>query len=152
MQAVLVLHNILRWLILLFGLWAVLSSLSGLVGRRAYTPADDKSNLLYMIFMDLQFLAGLALYFLGAWYERLKNFGDTMKDPVARFFTVEHAFMMLLAWILVHVGRVSVKKATTSGAKFRRGLIFFGISLILILIAVPWPFKPEVPRPWFRWF
>ncbi len=152
MQALLVFHNLLRWLILIFGIWTVIGFLSGLIGKRNYTSSDDRSNFLFMLSMDVQFVLGLILYFLGSWFDRLKNMGDTMKDASLRFFTVEHAFVMILAWILVHVGRVSVKKATTPAGKFRRGLVFFGISLVLILIAIPWPFKPEVPRPWFRWF
>jgi hypothetical protein len=60
--------------------------------------------------------------------------------------------MMIIAWILVHAGRVSVKKATTSPAKFKKSLLFFGIALLLILIAIPWPFREAITRPWFRWF
>jgi len=58
---------------------------------------------------------------------------------------------MIIAWILVHVGRVLVKKAFTSKAKYKKSLIFFGIALLLILIATPWPFRDAVARPWFRW-
>jgi hypothetical protein len=75
-----------------------------------------------------------------------------MKDPALRFFTMEREFMMIISWILVHVGRVMVKKANSSPAKFRRSLFFFGISLLLILISMPWPFREAVARPWLRWF
>lgn len=152
MQAFLVLHNLIRWFILLFGVWTVLVFLSGLIGRKKFTPAAGKSNFFFMLSMDIQFLLGLILYFLGQWFDRLKHMAESMKDPAVRFFTVEHAFIMILAWILVHVGRVSVKKATTPAGKYKRGLIFFGVTLVLILIAMPWPFKSQVPRPWFRWF
>lgn len=152
MQTLLVIHNLLRWLILLFGVWTLLSAISGLGGNRAYTPADGRSNFFFMLSMDIQLLVGLGLYFSGVWFDELKHLGDAMKDANLRFFTMEHEVMMIIAWILVHVGRVSVKKAVSSSSKFRRSLIFFGISLLLILIATPWPFREAVARPWFRWF
>ena len=102
--------------------------------------------------MDIQLLIGLILYFTGAWFEALKHIGESMKDPMLRFFTVEHSLMMIIAWILVHAGRISVKKASTPNAKFKKTLIYFGIALLIILIAIPWPFREAVTRPWFRWF
>ena len=152
MQALLVIHNLLRWLILLFGIWTVLNAISGLAGKKEYTSPDGRSNFLFMLSMDIQLLVGLGLYFSGVWFERLKHLGDNMKDASLRFFTIEHEVMMIVAWILVHAGRVMVKKAPASSAKFKRSLIFFGIALLLILIAMPWPFREAVARPWFRWF
>jgi len=51
---------------------------------------------------------------------------------------------------LVHVGRSSVKKASTATAKHKRMLLYFGLALLLVLIAMPWPFREAVSRPWFR--
>ena len=75
-----------------------------------------------------------------------------MKEPYTRFFTMEHMSMMLLAWILVHVGRVAVKKAGTDAAKHKKMLIFFGLAILLILASVPWPFRDAIGKPMFRWF
>lgn len=152
MQTLLVLHNLFRWLILIFGFWTLLSAISGLASSRIYSAADGKANLFFMISMDIQLLLGLALYFMNGWYTGLSNMSESMKEPMVRFFTVEHSFMMIVAWILVHVGRVAVKKAFNSSGKFKKTLIFFGIALLLILIAIPWPFREAVSRPWFRWF
>ena len=152
MQTLLVLHNLFRWLILVFGLWTVLSAIGGLASSRIYSAADGKANLFFMISMDIQLLLGLALYFMNGWYTGLNNMSESMKEPMVRFFTVEHSFMMIVAWILVHVGRVVVKNAFNSSGKFKKTLIFFGIALLLILIAIPWPFREAVSRPWFRWF
>lgn len=152
MQALLVIHNLLRWLIIFFGIWTVLSAISGLAGKREFTPSDGKSNFFFMLGMDIQLLVGLGLYFSGAWFDQLKHLGDAMKDTNLRFYTMEHELMMIIAWILVHVGRVMVKKASLSSAKFKKSLLFFGIVLLLILISTPWPFREAIARPWFRWF
>jgi hypothetical protein len=150
MQILLVLHDLFRWVILIFAFWAIISAISGLTSNRVYSLNDGRSNFFFMLSMDIQLLLGLALYFMNGWYTGFQNMSETMKDPMLRFFTVEHTFMMIIAWILVHVGRVAVKKAMTSPAKFKRTLIFFGIALFLILISIPWPFR-EIARPWFRW-
>lgn len=152
MQILLVLHNLIRWFILICAFWTVIRALSGLSAKREYNAADSRSNFFFMLGMDIQLLIGLILYFTGAWFEALKHIGDSMKDPMLRFFTVEHSLMMIIAWILVHAGRISVKKASTPKAKFKKTLIYFGIALLIILIAIPWPFREAVTRPWFRWF
>ena len=121
-------------------------------GKKEFTSSDGRSNFFFMLCMDIQLLVGLGLYYAGEWFERLKHLGDNMHDANLRFFTMEHEVMMIIAWILVHVGRVMVKKATLSSTKFKKSLIFFGIALLLILIAMPWPFREAVARPWFRWF
>jgi len=153
MQTILVLHNILRWAILLFGVWTVLNALTGVMSKRAFTANDNRSNLFFMIFCDIQLLLGLVLYFSNSWFDKLKTgMGPVMKNPVDRFFTVEHTSMMILAWILVHVGRTSVKRAGTDAAKHKKMLIFFGLALLLILAAIPWPFRAEIARPFLRGF
>lgn len=153
MQILLVLHSLLRWFILLFGIWTVVSALSGLISKRNFTKGDDKANFLFMIMMDLQLLIGLILYFGGVWFDRLKHLGQNMKDPMLRFFTLEHGLLMIIAWILVHAGRIAVKRSLTPRSKFKKELIYFGIALLIILIAIPWPFREAgVGRMWFRWF
>ena len=152
MQVVLVLHNLIRWGVVLFGLWTLINALTGVVGNRRYTGSDNRSNLLFMTFCDIQLLLGLILYFSNSWFDRLKDLGNNMKDPYNRFFTMEHMSMMILAWILVHVGRASVKRAGTDRAKHKRMLVFFGIAILLIIAAVPWPFREAVAKPYFRWF
>ena len=152
MQVILVLHNILRWAVLLTGLWTLFSALSGVKSKRNYTSGDSQSNLFFMISCDIQFLLGLILYFVNSWFDRLKDLGNNMKDAHNRFFTMEHGLLMIIALILVHVGRVSVKKATTPAAKHKRTLLFFGLAILLILAAIPWPFREAIARPLLRWF
>ena len=153
MQTILVIHNIMRSAILLFGLWTLLNAITGIMSKRAFSTNDNRSNLFFMISCDIQLLLGLALYFSNSWFDKLKTgMGPVMKNSYDRFFTVEHTIMMILAWVLVHVGRTSVKRASTDAAKHRKMLLFFGLALLLILAAIPWPFRTEIARPLFRWF
>ena len=152
MQAITILHSLLRWAVLLFGVWTLLNALTGVFTKRNYSASDNRSNLFFMISCDIQLLLGLILYFTNGWFDRLKHLGDNMKDPYSRFFTMEHMSMMLLAWILVHIGRSSVKKAPTDAAKHKRMLIFFGLAIVLILASIPWPGREAIGRPLMRWF
>ena len=63
MNHVLLTHNILRWAVLLFGLWTLLNALTGVLSKRSYTGTDNKVNLFFMISCDIQLLLGLILYF-----------------------------------------------------------------------------------------
>ena len=72
MQIVLVLHNLLRWAVLLFGVWTVMNAITGVINNRAFTNNDNKSNLFFMISCDIQLLLGLSLFFSNAWFDKVK--------------------------------------------------------------------------------
>ena len=151
MQTFQIIHNLFRWLVLVFALWAVVSAISGLGSKREYVVSDKKGGFFFMLSMDIQLLVGLILYFVGPWFDHLKDIGASMKDPYLRFFTMEHALMMIIAWLLVHVGVIAVKKAPTSRMKFKRSLVYYGIALVIILAAIPWPFREAIAKPLFRY-
>ena len=152
MNYTLVIHNILRWAVLLLGVWAVFAALGAVMSKRAYKSSDNKVSLFFMISCDVQLVLGLILYFTGMWFDRVKSdMGAVMKDAAIRYFAVEHALMMIVAWLLVHVGRTMVKRADTDAQKHKRTLIYFGIALAIILAMIPWPIRiPEIARPLFR--
>ena len=156
MNYILPLHNILRWAVLLFAVWTLLSALSGVIGKRNYTAGDNKGSLFFMISCDIQLLIGLILYFNGVWFDSLKDHTkEVMKNEngFSRFFSMEHAVMMIIAWLLVHLGRSMVKRTNIDAQKHKRGLIYFGIAILIILAMVPWPFRDiAIARPWFRQF
>ncbi|MFZ1784656.1 MAG: hypothetical protein WAU23_05595 [Ferruginibacter sp.] len=142
MNYTLIIHNVLRWAVLIFGVWAVVSALGAVLSKRSYSSRDNKTSLFFMISCDIQLLLGLILYFTGMWFENMKtNTGAVMKDAAERFFAVEHALMMIIAWLLVHVGRSMVKRADADAQKHKRTLIYFGIALLIILAMIPWPFR-----------
>jgi bacteriorhodopsin len=152
MQAVLVFHNITRWAVLLFGVWALLNAITGTTGKRPFSANDKRSGLLFMTFCDIQLVLGLILYFNGVWFDNLKKLGEIMKETKTRFFTIEHALMMIVAWLLVHIGYSAVKRADTDAKKHKKMLIFFGLAILLILAAIPWPFRKDIGVMMFRWF
>lgn len=136
------LHSVGRWIVLLLLLIAIFNSL--VAGQRPFIRSDARTGLLLVIFTDLMLLIGLALWFLGSrGYNIVKgsNMGEVMKDPFNRFFGVEHIAGMLIAIILIHVGKAQGKKRISDKAKHKRTLLFYVLALLIILASIPWPFR-----------
>jgi hypothetical protein len=51
---------------------------------------------------------------------------------------------MLIGIILITIGHISLKK----GGKASLTATFYLIALLLILSAIPWPFRVGIGRPW----
>jgi hypothetical protein len=139
-------HSLLRWVVLLLLLATIVKSLNGMITKRSFTNSDNKISLFMMISAHTQLLIGILLYFVSPFVQ----FGN-MKDPEARFFTVEHSSMMILAIVFITLARILSKKATTDNAKFKKLFTFSLIALIIIFAAIPWPFAmmSHITRPWF---
>ena len=133
-------HNTLRWLILLSLVITLVKYVSGWLGNQPWKKTDNILGIVFTSLMDLQLLTGLVLYFFISPVTKLamSDFGAAMKDPGLRFYAVEHFSMMLIAVVLVHIGRAKSKKAKTDSAKFKTATIFFLIALVVILAAIPW--------------
>jgi hypothetical protein len=149
---VLLLHSLTRWIIVLGGLWLIFAAISSL-GR---TSSADVSPVrvpwrVYMGGLHLQFLLGLLLLFisplaLATW----ADMGGAMKVRPMRFFAVEHTTMMVVAFVIAQMGSIRARKAMDAARSARVSLAFGGVSLALILAAIPWPFLGEIARPWLR--
>ena len=137
-------HSWLRWLVILSGLAALGGAISGVSTRRAWLPVDNSRLKVFSTSLDVQMLIGLILYvFLSP--VTASGFADmrlTMRDPILRFFVVEHVVGMLIAVALTHVGRTRVRKAADAIARHRTVLIFVGLALFIILLSIPWPGRP----------
>lgn len=143
-------HSGLRWLVLIFGLLAALKALFGWLGKNNFTNRDAMLGLLFVLFTHLQVVIGLVYYFVySTWFSVLTaSPGEVMKNSVSRFWAVEHPVAMLLAAVLITVGRVKSKKGGAS-KKHSMAAVFFTLGLLLIFLSIPWPFRTDVARPLF---
>lgn len=136
------LHSALRWVILILLVICLIQT---------FTKNEKiaKTSLWLLISSHIMLLLGLFQYFNSQtvgfqMIERLGGFGNVMKDSFARFWVVEHISVMILAIILITLARGRAKKL-----KFGAAMWMYVIALILILAAVPWPFREGIARPWF---
>jgi hypothetical protein len=152
---VLSVHNILRWLVIITAILALVRAYRGWSGKMEWLKMDDRAGILFTSMVDMQLLVGLILYLFispittGAF----ANLSIAATDRVTAYFTFEHGFAMVAAMALAHIGRAIAKKATIAQAKFRTAAIWFSFSVLVILIAIPWPFlAEEIGRPLLRLF
>ena len=149
---VLTLHSLVRWAIVIVGVVAVVRAFMGWRGGKPWAQLDDRLGLGFTSTMDLNLLLGLLLYFVlspittGA----LRDMGAAMGNSALRYFAVEHILIMIIAVVVAHIGRSRSKKAASDTGKHKQAAIFFAISLVLVFLAIPWPFMSAgAGRGWF---
>lgn len=141
-QGLVHLHSALRWVILILLIICLI---------QAFTKNEKiaKTSLWLLISSHIMLLLGLFQYFNSEtvgfqMIDRLGGFGNVMKDSFARFWVVEHISAMIIAIILITMARSRAKTL-----KFGPAMWMYLIALLLILAAVPWPFREAIGRPWF---
>ena len=126
-------HSTVRYFVLIFLIVLIVRSLMAWMNKKEYTKVDDKVSLWLFMLTHTQLLIGLILFFVSP----LVIFSEaSMKDSVARYWLVEHNTMMLIAIVLISVGRISIKKMTDSVSKHKRLFILNTIALLIILMAI----------------
>ena len=146
MEVLIKAHSGLRYIVLLLLVIAIINALMNLKSDK-YEKKDKMINLFTMIFIHIQLLIGLVLYFFGPkvnfsqWIEGISN---------VHFFAVEHLAMMLLAIILITLGRKKAELQALPKQKHKMIFRYYGLGLILIFAAIPWPFiYNELNVGWF---
>ncbi|AKD55959.1 hypothetical protein [Spirosoma radiotolerans] len=149
---VLVIHNAFRWLVLASLLAVLVSGYSGWLGGRSYRPADQTVRVVATSIAHTQLLIGFYLYAISPIVSYYWHLGAGTDAPEFRFFGLIHIGLMFTSVIIMTVGSSKAKRQTDAKQKFKTTAIYFTIGLILILIAIPWPFSPLATRPWTRTF
>ena len=149
----LTLHSIFRWLVLGSLLAALSSAYSGWVGQRPYRPADQTLRVAATSIAHTQLLIGFYLYAVSPiiryFWTSKPSFAEAAEFP---FFGLIHIGLMFTAIVIMTVGSSKAKRQTSDQQRFRTTAVYFTISLVLILAAIPWPFSPLAARPWVRGF
>jgi hypothetical protein len=134
-------HSGLRWIVLILILLCIFNTVGALSGNKVMSAGDKKISLFALISTHLQAVLGLALYFMSP---KVQFSSNTMSNDLLRFFTMEHIVMMFIAIVLVTIGN---RHAKAGNAK--KVFWFFLIALIIILAAIPWPFRTQLGGSWF---
>ncbi|KQS24868.1 hypothetical protein [Dyadobacter sp. Leaf189] len=132
-------HSGLRYVVLALLLAAIFTAYSN---WRSGKQEDSKIYLFALIATHTQLLIGLVLYVMSP----KVNF-DLISEKVFRFFSIEHIFMMLIAIVLITIGRIKSKKMVGAD-RHRTVLYFYTMALIIIIVAIPWPFR-NLGSGWF---
>src|SRR5450432_3923692 len=142
-------HSILRWVIMILLVLSIVQSFIGWIRKRELREMDVKLWLFTMISAHTTLLIGLILLFFGRFgilSTGLPEGVKLMQDKFYRFFWVEHPVGMLVATVLITLGRGVVKKHFTDPLKYKRAFWFFLLALLIILATVPWPGREVIGR------
>ena len=143
-------HSVGRWVVLVLLLFGIINSL--IAGNRPYIRTDNRLGLLLTISADIMLLVGIILWYFGPrGYQSIQAAGgmsNAMKDATTRFYGIEHLAGMLIAIILIHIGKAQGRKKISDKSKHRRTLIFYFLALLIILASIPWPFR-QIGGGWF---
>ena len=127
----LLLHSLVRYVVLILIIVLIVKSLMGWISKAAFTGTDNKISLFTLIFTHTQFLLGLILYFVSPF---VVLGGE--RDRMQSYWTFEHITMMLIAVVLITVGRRTMKKLADGPSKHKRLFIFNLIALIIIIAGI----------------
>ncbi len=139
------LHSGLRWIALGLLVFAIFNALTS-KGKNSYLKKDKMINLFSMISLHTQLLIGLILYFTSG---KVSFASGWMKNEATRFYGMEHLMIMLLAIIVVTIGRKKAENAESADQKHSKIVMWFSIGLLLILAGIPWPFREALGGAWF---
>ncbi len=134
------LHSWLRWAIVILGIVLIAKGAMGMGGSKDFSKSNNTQSAIFTGLFHLQVLLGLILYFFisDITAAAFQDFGGAMKNAAVRYWAVEHITVMILAAVLVQVGRIRIKKADTDKKKFRSMFWFFLIAMLLVASRIPW--------------
>ncbi len=134
-------HSVMRWIVLILIIINVINALGGLNGKKVFSARDKRLSLFALIATHLQAVLGLIMYWMSP---KVQFSSDTMSNSMLRFFTMEHTLMMLIAIVLVTIGNRMAKTG-----RVKQVFWYYFISLLIILAAIPWPFREALGSGWF---
>jgi cell division protein FtsW (lipid II flippase) len=144
-------HSIGRWLVLATLLYAIARAGRGLLNKSVFTKSDNMARHWAEVAAQMQLMLGFVLYFVSPLIQYFfANFREASAHSEALFFGIGHISCMLVSVFILTFGSAAVKRKTTDREKFATMLLWFVIALLVICIAIPWPFSPFAHRPYLR--
>ena len=143
---ILALHNLTRWLVLLFAIVAFVRALKGINGGVDYATGAKRALSIFVISVHLQLILGIVLFGVSPLARSaMASMGATMKDAGLRSVVVEHPTLMLLAVIVATVTGVIARRGPDDTVRHRRAAIGIALTLGLMLAGIPWQ-RPLLPN------
>lgn len=128
------LHNLLRWLILILLVVNIIKNYAR--ANDPFSNADKKLSLWLMICAHLTLVVGVVLLIMDL--IQLPDGTPIMQNAALRRQYVEHPIAMLIAIVLITIGRGVFRKNISDKKKHTKSATFYLIALIIILAMIPW--------------
>ncbi len=146
------LHSWFRWAVLVMLLLSIVISYRGFRRGLVFTAFANQIRHWTATSAHLQLMVGIILYFQSTVvkYPVTDSNGQIFNDH--NFFKFIHISLMLLSVVFITFGSAKAKRMHSDVGKYRTMLIWFLLALLIIIVAIPWPFSPFAARPYSRTF
>lgn len=151
-SALLPFHSLFRWLVLFMLLLAICRACHGILSNRDFSKTDNAIRHWTATTLHIQLILGILLYSQSPFVQMYWTQSSAGQHRDFSFFGIIHITLMLIATILLTIGSALAKRQSSYKAQFTTMLIWFSLTLLIILIAIPWPFSPLSQRPYIRMF
>jgi len=143
-------HSMVRWAVLGTLLYAIYRAYKGYTQKLSFTKGDDSLRHWTATTAHIQLMLGIVLYTQSPNAKFSLHANGHLTQPF--FFGVLHLLLMVTAIVIITIGSAVAKRKEGHADKFKTMLVWFSIALLVIFIAIPWPFSPLAQRPYLRFF
>ncbi len=151
MYHLIVTHSILRYVLLLLLIITLYLAWEGRFFKKNYSRTLRILSGATSGMSHVQLLLGFVLYMRSPvvqsyWADKTLRWSESF------YFALVHLTLMSTAVVLLTIGASLAKREPDEQKQFRILFKYFAIALLIILIAIPWPFSPLAQRPMLRTF
>ena len=129
-------HSLFRWVVLSGLLFALFRGVRGWRLQAVFTSFDNMVRHVVATLAHVQLVLGYCLFF---------------SSPRVSWARI-HLVLMTIAIVVITIGSAAAKRRGTDAARFRTMTAWYGVALVIIFLAIPWPWSPLARRPFFRTF
>lgn len=150
-QLLLQFHSIFRWFVLLSLITAIYMAYSGYSKQLVFSKGTNLIRHWTATIAHIQLILGMILYTQSPVVKYFwSNFKTAIKNIDSTFFGVIHVVLMTTAITFITIGSSLSKREKENAKKHKIMWRWFALALIIILLAIPWPFSPLAHRPFIR--
>ncbi len=130
------LHGFISTIFTLIAIIIIVRSIRGWYFKKAYTKLDQNISVLFLVFLYIQLVLGILLYFVldyrtgGA-----ASIKEATEQMALRFWALEHFVIMIFTLFLSQLGWIFIRLSKFDLNKHKNALFYFGTSTLLIFIS-----------------
>ncbi|MCE2962683.1 MAG: hypothetical protein ACK5UE_06760 [Chitinophagales bacterium] len=132
-------HGLVAYFFLISTVLFVIASFIGFFKKSEFKKANMTLARLSFISCHTQLVLGFLLWYTQGYLTLMsENMKAVMSDKSIRLLAVEHPAINILGIAILTIGFISIKKSALDQTKHIKGILYFGIALILILSRIPY--------------
>lgn len=132
-------HGLFAYFFLISTLFFVILSLIGFFKKSEFKKSNMTLARLAFIASHIQLVLGFILWYTQGYLTQMsQDMKSVMGEKSLRLLAVEHPAINILAIAIITIGFISIKKSSLDQTKHIKGILYYGIALILILSRIPY--------------